>query len=302
MSDALDPDRPDARLSFDAAYERLRPDLHRFCTRLTGSPCDGEDALQEATVAAFDRASELRDEGALRAWLYRIAHNKCIDLMRRRRRVSSLDDDAVTEIEDAAIDAPDESLAIRARTEQLLVHIASTLPPKERACIVLKDVLDCSLEETAAITGSTLGAVKAALHRGREKLVAAEHAPASLRLLDPSERVLARRYVDAFNARDWDAVRALVSSDAELVVVRRSRGPFARAPYFSNYEAIPWSWRLELALVDGVEEIVHFREVDGALVPHAVVRLEIGGQNIVGVRDWVHVADLLTCATVTPSS
>lgn len=302
MTDALDTDPGDVRRRFDAACDRLRPDLHRFCTRMTGSPCDGEDALHDALVLAYDRLAELRDEGSLRAWLFRIAHNKCIDLLRRRRPVTSIDAEDEEPAEGglgAAPDHLDDALDLRARAEELLVRIASGLPAKERACVVLKDVLDCTLEETAEITGSNVGAVKAALHRGREKLArAADEAPSCV-ALDPARRALALRYVNAFNARDWDGVRALVSEEARVEVVHRSDTAFSEAPYFSNYARISQPWKLALAWVDGVESLVHFREVDGAWVPRAIVQLGFDAEAISRIRDYVHVDDLLRHATVT---
>jgi RNA polymerase sigma-70 factor, ECF subfamily len=302
MTDALDPHPDEARRRFDEACDRLRPDLHRFCTRMTGNPCDGEDVLHDALVVAWGALDDLRDEGASRAWLFRIAHNKCIDFLRRRRRVEPLSED----VEDVAgggtfagPDHVDEAIDLRARAEDLLIRIASSLPPKERACVVLKDVLDCSLEETADITGSNVGAVKAALHRARQKLVQAEGVAMPGTALDPAHRALAERYLHAFNARDWDGVRALVSNDARVEVVHRSDTTFDDAPYFGNYARIPWAWKLGLAWVDGVESLVHYRQVDGAWMPHAIVKLGIDGGAISAIRDYVHVDYLLRHARVT---
>src|SRR3954447_21091322 len=70
-----------ARKRFEEACTPLRADLHRFCTRMTGDPCDGEDVLQDALAAAFYRFPELRDGAAFRSWMFRIAHNRCIDFL-----------------------------------------------------------------------------------------------------------------------------------------------------------------------------------------------------------------------------
>jgi two-component system chemotaxis sensor kinase CheA len=167
----------DARRRFDAACEQLRPDLHRFCTRMTGNPCDGEDVLHDTLALAFYRLSELRDTRALRGWLFRIAHNKCIDHLRARRRGHALGLDDEPTSEDPLID---DHLDRKQRTERVLANIVTELPPRERACIVLKDVLEFSLEDTADVVGSSVGAVKAALHRGRDKLERAEAAERDL--------------------------------------------------------------------------------------------------------------------------
>lgn len=282
-----------ARARFDEACLALRPDLHRFCTRMTGSPCDGEDVLQDALIVAFHRLPELRDPGALRAWLFRIAHHRCLDFLRARRATSELDEDRPGE------ERPmDDELDHKRRAERALAHVVTSLPPRERAGVVLKDVLDCSLEEVAAITDSTVGAVKAAIHRGRRKLEDAERRP--IAAPEPRDRALVARYLDAFNRRDWPAVQALLSDDARLEVVRRAEGPFRDACYFTRYAALPCRWRLALARVDGSPAIVQFRDVDGAWRPHAVVRLTIERDRVTKVRDYNHVDDLLRHCRVEP--
>ena len=284
----------EARRRFEEACAALRPDLHRFCARLVGDPCDGEDVLQEALIVAFYRFPEQREPGAFRAWLFRIAHNKCIDFLRARRRLAMLDDDLAADPDAGTVP---EALADKQRVERALAGIVAELTPRERACLVLKDVLELSLDETAAITGTSVGSVKAALHRGRARL---EHAEERRRPLAGPERAVVERYLAAFNRRDWDGVRALIADEARLEVVHRSEGPLRDAPYFTNYAALAWPWRLALAFVDGVEAIVHFRRVDGAWRPHAIVQLAIEGGRVAAVRDYLHVDYLLHASEVVP--
>jgi RNA polymerase sigma-70 factor, ECF subfamily len=292
VNDSISQEITDARRRFDEACERLRPDLHRFCTRMTGNPCDGEDIVHDTLVLAFYRLAELRDSTSMRAWLFRIAHNRCIDLLRTRRRLDILGDDTPDQEHPM-----DERLDRQRRTERVLANIVIELPPRERACVVLRDVLDCSLEDTAEIVGSTVGAVKAALHRGRDKLERAELIPARRRSLPARHRDLIERYLTAFNQRDWDAVRSLLSDEAHLEVVHRSEGPFGPT-YFTNYGRLAWPWKLALAHVDGIESIVHFREVDGTWLPHAVIQLAIDDDKIAVIRDYVHVDYLLRNSVV----
>ncbi|MGA2450508.1 MAG: sigma-70 family RNA polymerase sigma factor [Polyangiaceae bacterium] len=280
----------EARRGFKAACLALRPDLHRFCTRMTGSPCDGEDVLQEALVLAFYRLDELRQGASFKAWLFRIAHNKCIDFLRSRKARLHLEEANNAEERHAM----DEVLDRKQRVERALASIVSELPAKERACVVLKGVLDWSLEETAAITGSSIGAVKSALHRGRARLERVDtESPANTLDFEPRQRELIERYLAAFNNRDWDAVSALVADEARLEVVDRSEGPFRDIPYFSNYGKLPWRWKFALARVDGVESVVLFRETGETWVPRSILLLDISDDKIAAIRDYVHVDYLL---------
>ena len=285
-----------AKRRFHDECAALRPALYRFCTRMTGSPCDGEDVLQETLAHAFYRLPELNDEASLRAWLFRIAHNRCIDFLRGRKRFDELDEEAGSD----GGAAMDEELDRKRRAARALSRIVTELPPKERACVLLKDVVDCSIEETAEITGSNVGAVKIALHRGRAKLEEMEGKPlAARRPMEAEQRALVERYLSAFNRRDWNAVRAMLAADAHLEVVERAQGPMRDSCYFVNHESIGQPWKVELAWVDGVEEIVHYRHVDGRWRPHSIVRVSLRDGKIATIRDFLHVDAMLDDCDVT---
>jgi RNA polymerase sigma-70 factor (ECF subfamily) len=283
----------EAKSRFLRECEAIRPELHRFTSRMLGSVTEGEDVVQDTLAVAFFRLGELEAAASLRAWMFRIAYRKCLDLQRARRRLQSLEesDDVDLGSADAADDPETKELAHRA-----LTGIVLRLPVRERACVVLKDVLDHSLEEVAEMTGSTVGAVKAALHRGRAKLRDVEDA---LPTASPERGALVALYLDRFNRRDWDGVRALLADDARLELVGRFEGPL-RDQYFGNYGALAWPWKLALATVDGRDQIVHFRLVDGAWRAHTVILLDVEGDRVRVVRDYVHVPYLLAEATVPP--
>src|SRR5262249_52929106 len=161
----------DAPVAFDARYlafletiTSLRPRLHRYCSRMTGSILDGEDVVQEALFQAYRRLETFDDSQPLAPWLFKIAHNRCIDFLRRRSVRRKAEAEAAKPVFVPPIE-PSEPALSRA-VERLVL----SLPPKERACVLLKDVFDYSLEEIADLVGSTVGAVKAALNRGRAKL------------------------------------------------------------------------------------------------------------------------------------
>jgi len=277
------------RARFLSEVAGIRPQLHRFCSRMSGSVLDGEDLVQEVLIQAFYKLPSLKDPSRLKPWLFRIAHNRCIDRMRRRGGVDVelREDDAATGI----ADDPETAIRVSEAVAALVTH----LPPMERACVVLKDVLDYPLSDIAEITGSSLGGVKAALHRGRAKLRAMEPDSTGVSL-PPGERVLVQAYLDRFNARDWDGVRELVRKDARLELVDRVEGnavEIMKSRYCSNYENLPWTWKLELARVDGEEVIVHFKQVDGAFRPHAAMRLEWQENQVRAVSDYIHIEYLL---------
>lgn len=281
----------EARQAFEQESERLRPDLHRFCTRMTGSVSDGEDVVQDALTHAFYRLPELREGTSLRAWLFRIAHNRCIDLLRRKKVLVPLDEELATDA-DTVADFEQKQVV-----QSTLSAIFSELPPKERASVVLKDVLGYSLEETAEITSSNVGSVKAALHRARQKLErAAKVAPP--KTFAPADQRLIETYLERFNQKDWDGVRALLSDDARLEVVSRTEGSFHSSPYFQNYSRLSWEWRLRFADVDGVPTVVHFRRVDGEWRPLSVIVVGVEEGKISLVRDYVHIGYLLRDAQV----
>ena len=136
-------------------------------------------------------------------------------------------------------------------------HLVLSLPPKERACVLLKDVFDYSLEEIAELVDSTVGGVKAALHRGRAKLPASARAGSAAPARTSAEEArLLHLYVERFNRRDWDGLRELIAADARLRVADRFTGTVGESPYFGNYERWPVPWRLAVGEVDGEPVVV----------------------------------------------
>ena len=153
-----------SRKQFIAAAADARPRLHRFCARMCGTAFDGEDVVQEVLAEAFYNIASLKDPSRFEPWLFRIAYHRCIDFIRPERRRS--EDVAFEEEHDVAADAHGYADAFNdTPIDDALAALVIELPPKERASVLLKDVLGYSLEEVAGIADSTLGGVKAALHR-----------------------------------------------------------------------------------------------------------------------------------------
>jgi RNA polymerase sigma-70 factor, ECF subfamily len=285
--------RAEARyLAFLETIANLRPSLHRYCSRMTGSIFDGEDVVQEALFQAYRTLESFDDSRPLKPWLFRIAHNRCIDFL-RRRGVREEAETAATEPDRVMPDDPPGPALGKA-----VEHLVLALPPKERACVLLKDVFDYSLEEIAELVDSTVGGVKAALHRGRSKLPGSPEREAARRQRTAEEARLLHLYVDRFNQRDWDGLRELIAADARLRVIDRFAGPLAEAPYAANYSRWPIPWRLEVGEVDSEPVVIILFNRDGSgWKPESAVRLEIIDQRVTRIADYIHCPWILQTAT-----
>jgi RNA polymerase sigma-70 factor (ECF subfamily) len=199
-----------AQRAFFARIDPVREELYRYCRRLTGSVWDAEDLVQEALTRAFARAadSHQRVERVL-PWLVRIATNAYLDAWRRPAAVPA-------ELPDGPSPLNADPLEVR----DALGEVAALLSPQERAAVVLKDVFDFPLAEIAGMLGTSVGAVKAALHRGRNRLSAPESARqhAVARRAAPDRAVL-DAMAAAFTAYDLDRLTTLLLTDAASEVV-----------------------------------------------------------------------------------
>ena len=278
-------------LAFLETITQLRPRLHRYCSRMTGSVMDGEDVVQDALFEAYRKLEQYDDSRPLAPWLFRIAHNRCIDFLRRRGVRVEAETTAVTP--DFVIPADPPVLGVGRAVEQLVIN----LPPMERACVLLKDVFDYTLEEIAELVGSTVGGVKAALNRGRSKLAASPKPATSRRQASPELSRLLHLYVDRFNQRDWEGLRKLISADARLRVADRFAGSFDESPYFGNYERQTAPWQLTVAEVDGDLALVVLRRHEEQWRPGSLARLEVEDQRITRIVDYAHCPWVLPAAT-----
>lgn len=279
-------------LAFLETIRHLRPGLHRYCSRMTGSVLDGEDVVQDALFHAYRKLDTFEDGRKLEPWLFRIAHNQCIDFLRRRRVRRGAEADAA--VDDLVVPVEATGHGVRRAIE----HVVLALPPKERACVLLKDVFDYPLEEISELVDTTVGGVKAALNRGRSKLARSTPAAASTpRPVGDAEtaRLLAL-YVERFDRRDWDGLRELISADARVRVADRFRGPLAASPYFGRYERLTENWRMALGVVDGERVAIVLRRQQGEWVPDSIARIERAGSRIVGVADYKHCPWILPAA------
>ena len=215
------PPAPDALPLAAIDMDRLRPRLHRYCTRMVGSALDGEDIVQDALLRALESGVPDRPVENPEGWLFRIAYNLALDLLRRRaRRADTHSEDDV----DLIVHPVDEQARREAAAASLPTFMR--MPASQRSVVILFDVLEYSAEEVGEILGTTVPAVKSILQRGRSRLRAlAGDATATLRRepLPDAEQQLLRRYVELFNARDFDTLRAMLAADVRLDLVNRVR-------------------------------------------------------------------------------
>lgn len=278
-------------LAFLETVTKLRPILHRYCARMTGSVMDGEDIVQEALFEAYRKLDQFDDARPLKPWLFRIAHNRSIDFLRSRGAREEAE--AAAAVPDALLPAEPVSFGVGHAVE----HLVLTLPPKERACVVLKDVFDYSLEEIAELVDSTVGGVKAALNCARTKLGASPAQPKPSRTASPELRRVMQLYVQRLNRRDWDGARQLISTDARLNVADAFAGKLADAPYFSNYGRWSMPWKLVLGEVDGEPVVIILQRGVDAWTPYSVVRLSVIGKQLEHIAGYAHCPWVISAAS-----
>lgn len=234
------------RDAFARATSRYRRELEVHCYRMVGSLEDAEDLVQETLLRAWRRRETFQGRSTLRAWLYGIATNACLDLLERRRRrvlpyaagppadpyavpppasefgwLEPYPDHRLDELVDAEPELAD-TVAARETIELAFLVAIQQLPPRQRAVLILRDVIGWTTLETADLLATSTVATKSALQRARETVK--RHLPAErldwsrARPTDPAERALLARYVDAWHRADLDALVALLAADARLAM------------------------------------------------------------------------------------
>jgi RNA polymerase sigma factor (sigma-70 family) len=275
----------------------LRPELHRYCSRLMGSVIEGEDVVQDTLAKAFIALDELSETPPLRAWLFRIAHNRALDLLRSRAIRAAEPIEAAQYVIDEATPDPVETL-MRQEAVRTAVSRFAELPILQRSVLILKDVLDEPLADIALLLGLTVDSVKAHLARGRARLREINAKAPLFPAIEPPSAAVAR-YVALFNRRDWDGLRAMLADDVKL---NQSTHPvrFGSADvgmFFSIYAKIDGLW-LAPAWLEGREVIAVFENPLDAK-PSYFMWLEWRGDEITFIRDYKYVRYVLADAELT---
>lgn len=264
---------------FEQRLSALRPRLHRYCARMTGSTVEGEDVLQDALVKALNARAEGARIDNLEAWLFRIAHNTSLDHIRRRSRnqVVPLGEDVAT--------APDCDVDIVAVSFQTFLR----LPELQRCAVILKDVLGHSTEEIAGIADCSPAAAKSALQRGRTALRHLARMPADTRmpLMPEAARKKMETFVDLFRTGDFDTIRAMLADDVKLELVNRLswEGRDRIAPYFTRY-AEETRWRFVFGAVEGRPAMLVF-DSSAMETPAYFVLVDWRDDRISAIRDFL---------------
>jgi RNA polymerase sigma-70 factor (ECF subfamily) len=272
--------------NIDGLLAEMRPKLHRYCARMVGSVIDGEDVLQDALIKAVEAFASAGEIANPQGWLFRIAHNTALDFLRRRNRQQALQSG---EEVDMIADPADAVLSRQIAGASLRTFMR--LPVAQRSSVILMDVLGCSLQEVCEVMDYSLPAVKAALHRGRGQLRELAEEPDDLPppKLSAAERDRLGVYVAHFNARDFDAIRAMIADDVRLDLVNKTRmnGKAEVSRYFGNYSKAV-DWRLTPGLVEGRPAILVFDPNEPGSGPKYFMLLQWSADKVATIRDFRH--------------
>jgi RNA polymerase sigma-70 factor (ECF subfamily) len=298
-----------AQVGDEAAFGRLvqpyRRALEIHCYRMLGSPHDAEDVLQDTLLRAWRGLARFDRRSSVHTWLYRIATNACLDELRRRPRRA----EPVQPFPDARVEAaspvydPAARYALREGMELALLSAIQHLPGRQRAVLILRDVLGWTAPEIAGLLDSTVAGVNSALQRARATI--------DVRLPEPSEppaeateRELLRRYIDVWERDDVDSLVALVREDALLRMPPQPwvQGAAAIARFFHETATGGDLRRIALAptRANGRPAVaMHTRTDSGRLEPHGILVLEVVGDTIAGFDAFIDPA-LLPLFTRSP--
>ena len=306
-------------MSTAALLERYRPALTGHCYRMLGSVVDAEDAVQEAMLRAWKGIADFQEQSSLKTWLYRIATNVCLSaLSASHRRLRPLDlsdqpagvsDDMplpqrprehwVEPIPDAmALPAaedcdPEERAILRESIRLAFVAALQFLPPRQRAVLLLTQVLNWSAAETAESLGMTVAAVNGALQRARATLEARNPAVVP-RTLSEQQRQLLAKYVEAFERYDVSALTKLLHDEVTMSMPPYElwlQGHDSIAKWFLGHGiGCKGSRLVPVGACGGTPAFAQYRQ--GGAEPWALILLELGDDRITSMTSFLDVETL----------
>ena len=309
------PVRPDAIDTRDVQPEDLeqyRRELTGYCYRMLGSFFEAEDAVQEAMVRAWRGIGGFEGRSALRSWLYRIATNVCLDMLRGRERralpvdlgPSSTADGSlgpmlpehawIQPVPDARVLSgdgdPAELVASRETIRLAFVTALQHLPARQRAVLILREVLSWHAAEVAELLETSVASVNSALQRARATLAVRDVSRSSGVPTD-YQRALLARYVDAFERYDIDSLVSLLHDDAVMSMPPYDfwlRGPVEMGRWFLGQGIGCRGSRLVATAANGCAAFGSYRpDANGGHQPFALQVIEISGEGIVGHHNFL---------------
>ena len=304
----------DAGTPFEHDLEAHRRALTGYCYRMLGSGADAEDAVQETMVRAWRGAERLQARTALKSWLYRIAGNVCLDMLQgSQRRAQPMDlgpasgaDSAlgaglpehawVQPMADARVLSPeaDPAQVAEARDTLRLAFVAALqeLPPRQRAVLILREVLHWRASEVAELLETSVAAVNSALQRARATLEALDLDAGGPAAVDAEQQELLTRYVEAFERYDIESLVSLLREDATFSMPPFPlwlRGPDEVAAFMLGQGIHCKGSRLLPTSANGGPAVgVYHPAGPGAYEPWAIVVLEMSAGRIAGLHHFLY--------------
>jgi len=286
-------------LAFSGLAERHRRELHVHCYRMLGSFEDAEDTVQETFLRAWRRRETFEGRATVRAWLYRIATNACLDLLAKSRPepatggevrwLQPYPDRLLDELPARDADEPESAAVARETIELAYVVAVQHLAPRPRAVLILRDVVGWPAKDVAELLGDSVNSVNSALQRARAGM--REHLPAERQDWggaedDAATRELVRRYTEASVATDIDAIAAMLRDDVRCSMPPTPGLQIGRDAVvkewvdscfqeMSGLRAVPTSANRQPAI-----GVYHWHEQEGAYLPLTVDVLRVSGGAI----------------------
>ncbi|MGW5237003.1 sigma-70 family RNA polymerase sigma factor [Streptomyces nodosus] len=316
------------RDGLDARLEQHRVELTGYCYRMLGSSFEAEDAVQDTLVRAWRSFEKFEGRSSLRSWLYRIATNVCLDMLGaggRRARPMDLTDSTplaravlsprpdttwLEPVPDArvlpAADDPEQAAVAKESVRLAFVAALQQLPPRQRAVLILREVLAWRASEVAELLGTSVASVNSALQRARATLAERSARGADAAVLDPldkEQQALLERYVAAFEAYDMAALTALLHEDAVMTMPPFDlwlRGSSDITGFMTTLGSACAGSRLVPVRVNGLPGFAQYKPDpdSGGFTAWALQTLEISGGRITGfhcfldIRRWFPLFDL----------
>jgi RNA polymerase sigma-70 factor (ECF subfamily) len=283
----------------------LRRRLHVHCYRMLGSVHDADDALQETMLRAWRGIGRFEPRAELSSWLYRIATNVCLRMLEQRGREAAPVDAHLQPYPDVLLETETPEREVERRETVGLAFVAAMqlLSPRQRAALVLRDVLDWSAREAADALGVSVAAANSALQRARERVererregtLARVHRPVD----EQAEAALMRRFVEAWEAVDIERLTALLAGDALMTMPpdpMRAVGPQAIAGFFAT---VPMGGRLDLirllpARANGQPALAAYVQASQAepFRAYGIMVFALGDDRIVGITGFARYPEL----------